>query len=296
MSYRFLSFKTGEEHDIEQWENRSLEGELRSFEGRTLVRIFNRFLQDRKARILEGGCGFGAWCEWFQQQGHDIVGIEYDPRIVDRARKFKPDVAVELGDITDLKYPDNSFDAYVSLGVIEHFEHGPQKALAEAYRILKPGGLAFVTTPYLTLLRRLVSHPVRSLYFFWRKVKGKPNYFWEYRFTKKELRRFLEEAGFEIIHEDVDDYEPWVRNRHIGLWADWFFLRQPNGEIWELNKLGRAILRVLRLFPASWYCSGLHLVARAQKEPATQTEQKQDEPVKQTTSNPQPKKEGLVWT
>jgi len=265
MSYRLLSFKTSDEHDVEQWRNRSLEGELDSFQNRTLVRIFNQFLGSKKARILEGGCGFGAWCEWFQKNGHEIVGIEYDENIYSKAREFKPDIAVELGDITDLKYPDNHFDAYISLGVIEHFEHGPQKALSEAHRILKPGGLAFVTTPLLTVFRRIISHPIRTLYFLKRKVQGKPNYFWEYRFTKNELRTYLEEAGFEIIHEDLDDYEPEVMNRHIGLWADWFFLRKQNGEIWELNGIGVMILKILRLFPRSWYCSGLHLVARAKK-------------------------------
>jgi len=265
MSYKLFSFKTSDEHDLEQWDNRSLEGEMESFEGRTLVRIFGKFLNGSKSDILEGGCGFGAWCEWFQKKGHHIVGIEYDKKIVSQAKKFKDDVAVELGDITDLKFEDNSFDAYISLGVIEHFEHGPEKALEEAHRILKPGGLALVTTPLLTALRRFVSHPIRNLYFFIRKLKRKPKYFWEYRFTKKELRRYLENAGFEIIHEDIDDYEPCVKNRHIGLWADWFFLRKKDGEIWELNQLGKLILSLLKVFPSTWFCSGLHLVAMAKK-------------------------------
>ena len=280
MSYRLLSFKTSDEHDLDQWNDRSLAGELESFEGRTLVRIFEKFLGESKARILEGGCGFGAWCEWFQNRGHDIVGIEYDEKIVARAREFKPDVAVQHGDITHLNYPDNSFDAYISLGVVEHFERGPQQALAEAHRILKPGGLAFVTTPLLTVVRGLASHPIRSLYFLRRRLKGEPNYFWEYRFTRRELRTYLEEAGFEIIYEDVDDYEPEVTDRHIGLWADWFFLRQPKGEIWELNRAGRFLLKILKaVLPATWFCSGLHLVARAKKEAvAEQVEPVADSP------------------
>jgi SAM-dependent methyltransferase len=268
MSYRLLSFKTSEEHDVEQWNDRSLQGELESFKGRTLERIFDRFLSGKRAQVLEGGCGFGAWCEWFQKRGHSIVGIEYDRNIVDKALEFKPDVAVELGDITDLKYRDNSFDAYISLGVIEHFEHGPEKAVAESFRILKPGGLAFYTTPLLTPLRRFISHPIRTLYFLKRRLSGKPNYFWEYRFTKKELRHYLERAGFEIIHEDVDDYETNVKNRHIGLWADWFFLRKHGGEIWELNGIGKLVLAIMKIFPATWYCSGMHLVAKAKKEVA----------------------------
>ncbi|MFQ5601715.1 MAG: class I SAM-dependent methyltransferase [bacterium] len=266
MSYKLLSVKTTQEHDLEQWSNRSLEGEINSFNGRTVARIFDEYLNGSNLNILEGGCGFGAWCEWFQQKGYDVVGIEYDRNIVENAKKFKPNVAVELGDITNLQYPDNHFDVYISLGVIEHFEHGPEKALQEAYRILKPNGLAFVTTPYLTVFRKFISHPVRSLYFLIRKLRGQSSHFWEYRFTQEELQTFLEKAGFEIIHKDIDDYEPYVNNRHIGLWADWYFLRKKNGEIWELNTLGKFILAIFKIFPASWYCSGLHLVARAVKD------------------------------
>lgn len=265
MSYKLFSFKTGAEHDLDQWEERSMQGELESFKNRTLVGIFDKFMHGRKLRILEGGCGFGAWCIYFRERGHDIVGIEYDQRIVERALAYDETVPVVLGDITDLKYPDSSFDAYISLGVIEHFEHGPEKALAEAHRILKPGGLAFVTTPYLTLFRRLVAHPMRSLYFLWRTMRGKPKYYWEYRFTKKELRTYLEKAGFEVIHTDIDDYIPAEKNRHIGLWADFFFLRATGGEIWELNAAGKALLKFFRIFSPWLFCSGIQMVARAVK-------------------------------
>jgi len=265
MSYRFLSCKTGEEHNVNQWKDRSVEEEIKSFENRTFVSIFTRFLTGTRARILEGGCGLGAWCEWFERQGHEVIGIEYNADVVARAKQYKHDVLVELGDVTGLKYPDKSFDVYVSLGVIEHFEHGPEQALKEAHRILKPSGLAFVSIPYLTVLRRFIVHPIRSLYFLTRKLRGQPNYFWEYRFTKKELQIYLEKAGFEIIHTDIDDYEPYERNRHIGLWADFFVLRKTGGRIWELNRIGRLVLDILRIFPPSWYCSGVMIVARPKK-------------------------------
>ena len=46
-----------------------------------------------------------------------------------------------------MSFPDNHFDAYLSLGVIEHWEEGPQQAIDEAYRVIKPGGYFFVSTP-----------------------------------------------------------------------------------------------------------------------------------------------------
>lgn len=261
-----MSNKSSPQHDVEQWDERNLEGELKSFNGRTIVNSFNKYLTNKNSRIIEAGCGLGAWCEWFVRQGYNIEGIEYDSNIVERAKKIKEDIDIYLGDITELAHADNTFDAYVSLGVIEHCEHGPMIALKEAVRVLKPNGLGFFTTPVLTPLRRFISHPIRNLYFLKQITMRYPVFFWEYRFTKKELRDYLEEAGFEIIDEDIDDYFPDVKNRHIGLWADWFFLRKKGGEIWELNKIGVIILTILKLFPASWYCAGYLYVVRARND------------------------------
>lgn len=265
MSYKLLSNKTGSDHDIDQWQNRNLEGELQAFQGRTLLQKFESHLDTKPLRIIEAGCGLGAWCEWFERQGHTIIGIEYDPHIIAKAKAAKANIPVEQGNIDKLRFPDNAFDVYVSLGVIEHFEHGPERALAEAFRILKPGGLGFFSTPLLTPLRRYISHPIRSLYFLKQKLTGKKSYFWEYRFTKQELRNYLEQAGFNIVDEGIDDYERHIDTRHLGLWADWFFLRDKNGGIWSLNKVGRLILSMLRLLPDDWYCAGYLYVVEAKK-------------------------------
>jgi ubiquinone/menaquinone biosynthesis C-methylase UbiE len=265
MSYKLLSNKAAHQHDVAQWESRNLEGELLAFSGRTLINSFKKHLGDRKVHALEGGCGLGAWCEWFERQGHTIEGIEYDQAIVEKAKKAKPDIAVNLGNITDLKFDDNSFDVYISLGVIEHFENGPQKALAEARRVLKPGGLGFFTVPLLTPMRRYFTHPIRSLYFLIRHIRGKDSFFWEYRYTRKELRNYLEDSGFTIIDEGIDDYERAETERHIGLWADWFFLRDANGAIFKLNKIGQLLLKLLKKLPDSWYCAGYLFVVEEKK-------------------------------
>ena len=265
MSYKLLSNKTGSDHDIDQWQTRSLEGELEAFKGRTLLQIFSKYINGHSFNIIEAGCGLGAWCEWFQRRNHSVIGIEYDPHVVLKAKSAKPDIPVEAGNINNLRFADNTFDAYISLGVIEHFEQGPEKALAEAFRVLKPGGLGFFSTPLLTPFRRFVTHPIRNLYFIKQKLSGEQSHFWEYRFSKKELRNYLEQAGFRVIDEGIDDYCQNISNRHLGIWADWFFFRNPNNEIWSLNTPGRLLLKFLKLFPEDWYCAGYIYVVEANK-------------------------------
>jgi MPBQ/MSBQ methyltransferase len=63
-----------------------------------------------------------------------------------------------LGDAENLPFPTDTFDRYVSAGSIEYWPH-PQRAITEAYRLLKPGGIALIVGPLQrrNLLARLLS-------------------------------------------------------------------------------------------------------------------------------------------
>lgn len=265
MGYKFYSFRDRSQQNVAQWSERTVAGEIKSCNTRSLIEIFNHYIDQKNVRILEAGCGLGGWVHYFYKRGYDIVGVEYESDIVHRVKEFDQLLPIVQGDVNHLKFPDNSFDVYISLGVIEHFEEGTQKAISEARRVLKPGGLAFITVPYLNFFRRMVVHPLRNLYFGYRRAKGEGDYFWEYRYTKRELAQFLESGGFELVYTGIDDYIPEDRTHHIGLYADFFFLRKKNGEIWGLNFMGRIILFLTRLFSPWLVCSGLHMVARNMK-------------------------------
>ncbi|HHS14109.1 MAG TPA: class I SAM-dependent methyltransferase [bacterium] len=260
MSYTFYSFRDRKEQDEFMWADESYEGLLKSSENRNLHRIFSRFLARPGLKIIEAGCGMGTWVTHLKRMGHDVLGVDYMDSTVQKLKAVDPEFPVQQGDVNDLAFPDSTFDAYVSLGVIEHFQEGPEKALAEAFRILKPGGMAFITVPYLSVFRRLFSHPLRELYFLIRRIRGKPKYFWEYRYTRKELKKAIEQAGFRVVHVDIDDYIPEDNVHHIGLCADFFFLRSSE-ELWKLNPVGRILLRCGRWISPWFFPSGIHMVA-----------------------------------
>jgi ubiquinone/menaquinone biosynthesis C-methylase UbiE len=265
MSYTLYSFKTRDEQDQAMWADTSFDGLIAASKNRNLFNIFHRHLINDPLCIIEAGCGMGTWVYNIRQMGHDIIGIDYMESTIKKLKAEVPDLPVKHGDVLDLNYQDNTFDAYVSLGVIEHFQGGPQIALREASRVLKPNGLAFITVPYLSVFRRFIAHPIRDLYFLLRRIRGKEKYFWEYRYTKRELKRFLDESNFRVIDVDIDDYARTDSQHHIGLCADFFFLREKNGEIWELNRLGRILLKIGKVFSPWFFCSGVHMVAVNQK-------------------------------
>lgn len=70
-------------------------------------------------------------------------GVRY--RILDYVPDFHPDL---VGDIQALPLPDASEEAIICNAVFEHVEN-PFKAASELYRVLKPGGRAFVYVPFL---------------------------------------------------------------------------------------------------------------------------------------------------
>ena len=177
------------------WESFSLDALTKSLDQNELWRIIKRYLP-RDGRILEGGCGLGHWVKFLRSQNYDIVGIENVKETVLRAKEIEPSLPVYPGDVTNLDFTENAFDAYLSLGVIEHFEEGPQKALEEAKRILKTGGRLLVSVPYMNVSKKvwqfMESFPGNRT-----QVDGRR--FYQYVFQKNELRKYLWESGFKVI-------------------------------------------------------------------------------------------------
>lgn len=126
------------------WTSRTIEQELKACDIETPPReLFLEYLS-KQDKIVDAGCGFAKWVIYLHRLGFDILGIDNDEFAISKLKKFDASLQVETGDILNIKYPDNYFDAYISMGVVEHFEEGPHAALKEAYRLLKPGGLNIV--------------------------------------------------------------------------------------------------------------------------------------------------------
>ena len=274
------------------WTTRTIEQELEACDIESPPRkLFLSYLP-REGKIVDAGCGFGKWVIYLKRQGYDIMGIDDNELAVTKLKDFDDSLQVELGDILDVHYPDNSFDAYISMGVVEHFEDGPTSALKEAYRVLKPNGLIFVSVPTVNVIRRLVRRPLRNtinafptsfviLRLIWGKSKhtaireaigyflprkrGRYYHFLEYRYSKSELENFLRQRNFEVIRTIPHDYYG-SKDHAVGLVVDFPFLRARDGANFRVNSVGKLISRLLNKISQWIACSSVLCVGKSLKK------------------------------
>jgi SAM-dependent methyltransferase len=95
-------------------------------------------------RVLDLGCGSGRALLWNRDWGADAVGVDIAPFFSEEARR---EVHLVLGDLRQLPFADGVFNRAYSLDVLEHLSPAALPVvLAEASRILEPGGTLFVYT------------------------------------------------------------------------------------------------------------------------------------------------------
>jgi phosphatidylethanolamine/phosphatidyl-N-methylethanolamine N-methyltransferase len=93
--------------------------------------------------LLEIGVGNGSTLPLYK--GHIITGIDLSTKMLSIAKKRKTAVLVHLfaADGTAMKFPDETFD-YVVINHVLSVTDNPERMLQEAYRVLKPDGLAIL--------------------------------------------------------------------------------------------------------------------------------------------------------
>ena len=161
-------------------------------------------------KILDLGCGNGRLFELFKNRNVKYTGVDTSVEFIERAREKYGDYFV-VADAFNLPFSDNSFD---SIWAIAFFHHIPSKQLRlkilkEIKRVLKKDGKIIATCwnfYQLHYLRILLKFTFRKLFGLSRldfkdvllspkKLKIQRYY---HAFTKKELKKLFQKAGFKI--------------------------------------------------------------------------------------------------
>lgn len=165
--------------------------------------LFLRYLTPG-ATMLEGGCGRGQYVAYYSARGIKVVGLDFAREWLASIHRESPELPLCAGDVGALPFRDGAFDLYYSGGVVEHFEGGAERALAEARRVLKPTGTLLLSVPYYSPLRRALAFTRSSQ---WRRVSRPAvdrtdtggRQFYQYAYTVPEFSQMLTAAGLRVV-------------------------------------------------------------------------------------------------
>jgi SAM-dependent methyltransferase len=119
-------------------------------ERRSSTEIMGETLNLANATVIDVGCGDGWLTRFLASRGAHATGIEVSPKALARARSTKP-VADEhyiQGLAEDLPVPSRSADIMIYFNSLHHVDaDGLMKALREAARVLRSGGILYISEP-----------------------------------------------------------------------------------------------------------------------------------------------------
>lgn len=177
-------------------------------------------LADASGRLLDAGCGTGGFLARLRADRADLecIGMEWDEEGAVRA-KAKAGVPIARGSVNALPFADSTFSVFLSADVFCHRSVDPAAALAEARRVLRPGGRIVLNMPA----------------FMWMMAAHDRRVHTARRVTTGEMGGMLRQAGFTAVrarywnsllfplmvaqrklftrqehHSDVVDFPPWL--------------------------------------------------------------------------------------
>ena len=147
--------------------------------------LLDQFEKYRKTnKLLDVGCGIGYFLEEAKKRGWEVYGTEYTEEAIEICSN--KGISMQKGVLTPSNYDLESFDIITSFEVIEHINN-PREELNNFYKLLRKGGLVYVTTPNFNSILR---YRLKSAY----NVISYPEHLSYY--TPKTLNKVFIQSGF----------------------------------------------------------------------------------------------------
>lgn len=139
MSEKVVSDYNGYDYKKDFWENTG-----REYEDQADRMAIRKLLPKRMEKFADIGGGYGRLANEYLKRAHKVIIFDYSKTELEQAKEIYGDkIETRAGDIYKLPFKDDELDGLMMIRVTHHLKD-MDKALAELYRVLKPGGVAVI--------------------------------------------------------------------------------------------------------------------------------------------------------
>ncbi len=172
-------------------------------------------LASASLRVLDVGCGGGILSEEFTRLGCQVSGLDQSAGSIAtaqaHARQEKLEIAYQVGAAESLPFESASFDAVVCCDVLEHVT-ALEKVVAEAARVLKPGGLYLFDT-----INRTFQSYIETIFFSqvlpFTRIFAPGTHAWHQFIRPDEMKKNLKVYGMEL--RELTGLQPGIPSRAV---------------------------------------------------------------------------------
>ena len=157
MSEKVISDYNGYDYKKEFWENVD-----REYEDQADRMAIRKLLPKRMEKFADIGGGYGRLANEYLKRAHKVIIFDYSKSELKQAKEIYGDkIETRAGDIYELPFKDGELDGLMMVRVTHHLKK-MDKAMAELYRVLKPGGVAVIEVANKRTLPKMVRYATRQ--------------------------------------------------------------------------------------------------------------------------------------
>ena len=220
-------------------------------------------VKSKEGKILEAGCGAGRILRYYHDRGYNIIGMDFIDVAISKLKEIDSTLQVEVGDITNLRFADQSFKYVLAFGLYHNLEHGLAQAVAETNRVLERDGLVCASFRADNIQTRLTDWLAD------RKAKHgcqaeQSKSFHKMNLTRNEYEDLFNKAGFEVISISPVENMPILYKFSIFRSSGHkvFDENKARMEGYRLSWFGQRLQNFLMRFFPDQFCNIYVLIAR----------------------------------